>query len=436
MVVKTGDGPRTRPLAERVLYIPRMSDEGARAFAAAFQSIGINAVVTPASDMQTLELGAKCTSGDECYPEKVTLGDFLRITEQPGFDPSSVAFFMPTAGGPCRFGQYSPFLQKVLKDKGLDEALVVSPSSGDGYAAIGEHASELTRIAWRALVSADILRKLLLTTRPYEMDKGETDDVHEECLQDVCSAISRRGLQNKDKLALMVRAIERSRDKFETIHTDYSEVRPLIGVVGEIFCRLSTFSNDDLIRRIEEHGGEGWLSDVAEWIWYTNAERRKNLKLEGKGISKAMAGTYIKAHFQRKDEEALLEPVNDYFAGYEEPHDIMEILKLSFPYLPYHGSLGEMVLSVGKAIYLQGKGADGVVDISPFTCMNGIVCEAVYPRVSSDHDSIPIRNFYFDGTLSDLDRDLGIFMELAHNYRRRKKVQRKLPARFGRGRNG
>jgi predicted nucleotide-binding protein (sugar kinase/HSP70/actin superfamily) len=408
-----------------------MSDDGSRAFAAAFRSIGVNALVTPPSDMQTLELGAKYTSGDECYPEKVTLGDFLRIADQPGFDPSRTAFFMPTAGGPCRFGQYSPFLQKVLKDRGLEEAIVVSPSSGDGYAAIGEHAGELTRIAWRALVAADILRKLLLTTRPYEVDVGETDAVHEECLVDVCEAIERRGLENKDKLALIRRAIERSREKFEAVHTDYSEVRPLIGVVGEIFCRLSTFSNDDLIRRIEEHGGEGWLSDVAEWIWYTNAEQRKNLKLEGKRFSKAMLGTHIKAHFQRKDEETLLEPVADYFRGYEEPHDIMEILNLSFPYLPYHGALGEMVLSVGKAIYLQEKGADGIVDISPFTCMNGIVCEAVYPRVSSEHDSIPIRNFYFDGTLSDLDRDIGIFMELAHNYRRRKKAKRKLPARFG-----
>ncbi len=413
-----------------------MSDDGARAFAAAFQSIGVNALVTPPSDVQTLELGAKATSGDECYPEKVTLGDFLRIAGEPGFDPAGSAFFMPTAGGPCRFGQYSPFLKKVLRDNGLEEVMVLSPSSADGYAEIGAHAAELTRIAWRALVSADILRKLLLTTRPYEVDEGETDSAHEVSLQDVCQAISKRGLSHKDKLGLIVQAIERSRSRFEAVHTDYSEVRPLIGVVGEIFCRLSTFSNDDLIRKIEEHGGEGWLSDVAEWIWYTNAERRKNLKLEGKRFSKEMLGTHIKALFQRKDEEALMEPVKEYFAGYEEPHDVMEILRLSFPYLPYHGALGEMVLSVGKAIYLYEKGADGIVDISPFTCMNGIVCEAVYPAVADAHDSIPIRNFYFDGTLSDLDRDVGIFMELARNYGRRKKIERVLPARFGRSSAG
>jgi len=44
---------------------------------------------------------------------------------------------------------------------------------------------------------------------------------------------------------------------------------------------------------------------------------------------------------------------------------------------------------------MYSQGVDGIVDISPFTCMNGIVTEAIYPVVSRDHDGIPIRVFYF-----------------------------------------
>jgi predicted nucleotide-binding protein (sugar kinase/HSP70/actin superfamily) len=88
--------------------------------------------------------------------------------------------------------------------------------------------------------------------------------------------------------------------------------------------------------------------------------------------------------------------------------------------LPPLGANGEMVVNVGKAIYFAKKGAHGVIDISPFTCMNGIICEAIYPRVSRDNGGIPIRNFYFDGTQSDLERDVGIFLELARDYRGRK----------------
>ncbi|HEY5132927.1 MAG TPA: hypothetical protein VII85_04505, partial [Candidatus Krumholzibacteriaceae bacterium] len=78
------------------------------------------------------------------------------------------------------------------------------------------------------------------------------------------------------------------------------------------------------------------------------------------------------------------------------------------------------VLSVGKAIYMYEKGVDGIIDISPFTCMNGIICESIYPKVSRDCEGIPIRTFYFDGSQTDLENDLGIFMELVHNYSRRK----------------
>ena len=108
-----------------------------------------------------------------------------------------------------------------------------------------------------------------------------------------------------------------------------------------------------------------------------------------------------------------------------------DVLEMSKPYLPYTGALGEMVLSSGKSIYMYEKGADGIIDISPFTCMNGIVTEAVYPSLSKDLDDLPIRVFYFDGTQGDLERDVGIFIELAHTYRRRKHKTRRYPAYFG-----
>ena len=78
-------------------------------------------------------------------------------------------------------------------------------------------------------------------------------------------------------------------------------------------------------------------------------------------------------HFQRKDEHALLEVFENDFHGYEEPHDIREVMELARPYLVPEGTLGEMLLSVGKTVYLYRKGADGILDINPFSCMNGIV---------------------------------------------------------------
>ena len=161
---------------------------------------------------------------------------------------------------------------------------------------------------------------------------------------------------------------------------------------------------------------EAWLSDIAEWIKYTNSEQVRKLKLLGRTGQSEMLKAHLRRHVQERDEHAILEPFKEDFAGYEEP-DVYELFECAQPYLPNGGVLGEMVLSVGKAAYLAQHGADGIIDISPFTCMNGIVSEAVYPKLSKDYGGIPIRNFYFDGTQSDLDRDLGIYMELARSYR-------------------
>jgi predicted nucleotide-binding protein (sugar kinase/HSP70/actin superfamily) len=417
------------PLAGKIVYIPTMAEGSADAFAAVFRWLGVEAMPTPASNERTRELGAKFTSGDECYPAKVTVGDFLRVIEQPGFSPSRAAFFMPTADGPCRFGQYAHFLRKVLSQAGYADVQVLSPSSKNGYADLGNISTPFLWAAWRALVGADTIRKALHRTRPYEARAGSTDAVYQESVRDLCQTIESGCAQQKCQLEAIVESMKRARKHFRRIPAQYDRDVPLIGVVGEIFCRLNTFSNEDLIRKLEGYGAEGWLSDIAEWVAYTNSEQVRKLKLSGRGFSLDMLKSKIRSKIQLDDEHAITHPFVDDFVGYEEP-TIQEVLDLARPYLPVDGAMGEMVLSVGKAAYLAHKGADGIIDISPFTCMNGIVSEAVYPKLSKDFGGIPIRNFYFDGTQSDLDRDLGIYMELARSYREKKPWARRYPAYF------
>ena len=415
-------------LEGRRLYLPQMPYGGSYLLAAAIRSIGFDAWPTSDSDERTLELGSRVTSGDECYPQKITMGDFLRIIEDEGRD--NVAFLMPTANGPCRFGQYLHLVQAKFDELGYGDVPIISITSGDGYSSIGNYSNDLIRTAWRGVLCQDILMKLLLKTRPYELEKGSTDAAYLRSLEEVGEAVSLSGVSHKERLAAIIPAMGRARDRFRGIPAAYDRSRPLIGVVGEIFCRLNTFSNFDLIRVVEEQGGECWLADIGEWVFYTDDEQRRRLIDEGRRFSKDNAYRFLKSKIMRRDEHAVYAAFADDFVGYEEPEDVREVLEMSFPYLPYTGALGEMVLSSGKAIYLYGKGADGIIDISPFTCMNGIVTEAVYPSLQKDLDNMPIRTFYFDGTQGDLERDVGIFLELAGTYRRRKKKTRSYPAYF------
>jgi len=414
-------------LTGRTVYIPPMSTGGARAVAAVFSSFGIPARPTPPSDARTLTIGSRFTSGDECYPEKITIGDFMRLLED-GADPRKVAFFMPTTEGPCRFGQYSQLLRKVLHENGYGEALILAPSSANSYGDLGSNPTAMMRSAWRAFVASDLLRKLLLRTRPYELLPGESDRAYQESLGALCAVLSQPVKKMKTQLEGLAASLTEARDRFRKIAHRKQDGVLLVGVVGEIFCRLNAFSNEDVIRKLEAQGAEAWLSDISEWLWYTNSERQRKLRVEDKRLSKSMASAKLKALFMHRDEQALRAPLRDDLKGREEA-EIEELLTHGRPYLPQEGAMGEMVISIGKAAYLYTKGVDGILDISPFTCMNGIASEAIYPLLSKRCQGLPIRNFYFDGTQSDLERDIGIFLELCRNYQRRRHSLAAQPSR-------
>jgi predicted nucleotide-binding protein (sugar kinase/HSP70/actin superfamily) len=415
-------GADGRSLAGRKVWVPAMSYGSARAFVAALRSVGLEAEITPPSNARTRELGSQHSSGDECYPLQVTLGDFLRILEQPGTDPKRTAFFMATAGGPCRFGQYVPFMEKKLAQLGYGDVKVLSPNDNGGYGDVSELGTGFERTGWRALVAGDILLKRLLQTRPYECRPGSADRVFGQSVDDVCETLEIQYPDQKAQMAALQGSLKRARERFHRLALRPDRDRPLVGIVGEIFCRLNTFSNDDLVRRLEEQGAEAWMSDIAEWLWYTNSEQFRRFRLEGRTVSLEHLGARLRTRAQKKDEHQLVSLFEEDFRGQEEPEDFELLLKYAEPYLPASGAMGEMVVNTGRAIYLARKGVDGILDISPFTCMNGIVCEAIYPRISADHGNIPIRNFYFDGTQTDLDSRLGIYVEMARSYRVRKQI--------------
>ncbi len=403
-------------LQGRTLYVPQMSFIGARFIAASFQSLGVDARPSPDSDTRTLELAHKYLSGDECLPEAITLGNFLKVTEMPDYDPHKTAFFLPTSNGPCRFGHYLPLARKIFRERGED-VLLFSPSSSSGYSDIGNEANDLLRTSWRAVVCSDIVRKMQLKTRPYELEKGMTDEVFSRSMDRVSEAIAARNISHKKRLEKINHALLSSRNEFRAIPVDRSQKKVLIGIVGEIFCRLEDFSNDYLIKRIENLGGEVWMSDVAEWVWYTNDEERVRLIRLGKRFSRKMLQCWLRQVVIKNDEHALLKHFHEDFADYKEPGHVLELMRRSQPYLPRDGAHGEMVMSAGRTVWYYEQGAAGVIDISPFTCMNGIITEAVYPQLSKKLNGFPIRVLYFDGVQSNLQSDLEIFMELAGNFR-------------------
>jgi len=369
----------------RTIYLPHMSPH-AHALAATFRRYGTEAEVIPESDQETVELGRRFTSGKECFPFTLTFGDFLKKAREPAFEPAKSAFFMPSADGPCRFGQYMR-LQRMLLDRlGYEEVAIISPSSKDSYNEICDMGPGFRRIAWQGIVAVDILEKLTWETRPYEINKGETDEMYRMALKMIEQSLEGR----KNGLMQIVKEIG---ELYRAIKVDRDDRRPIIGIVGEIFLRWNAFSNANIVRRVEDLGAEAWIASITEWIYYVNQCRIEDT-IKMRNYSEFFKNL-IQNLIQRYDEHRFMNSVQGMLLNSEEP-TIKEIYQNSSPYL--HSSFGgEAILSVGRAVDLIERGVSGIINVMPFTCMPGSVVTALSKKIQEDYHGIPWLNIAFDG---------------------------------------
>jgi hypothetical protein len=159
----------------RTLWIPPMGEPGPIFTAAALRQLGWNARPLPMETVESFNLGKRELHGGECLPCPATLGTFLKTVQDSGLDPSRHALFMPTAQGPCRFGQYATLNRMVLDRRGWTDTPIVSWSSTDSYEGLD---TQGRRLVWSALVLGDVLFKIRCATVPYERDPGSTERLY------------------------------------------------------------------------------------------------------------------------------------------------------------------------------------------------------------------------------------------------------------------
>ena len=395
--------------ASRTIYIPHMADH-AYAFAAAFNACGIEARVFPESNQETLYWGRKYTSGRECYPLILTTGDMIRVLKSSDCDPAQTAFFMPSGNGPCRFGQYHRFHRLVLDELGYADVPIYAPNQdGTLYRDMGVLSSTFNKLGWWAIVAVDLLIKKLHETRPYEKEEGESDRVYEACLNLVCEAI-RTG--NND-FGGLEKALQEARGRFDAISLLNPGSKPKIGIVGEIYVRSNRFSNEHIVRKIEALGGEACLAPLVEWIHYINGMSRRHTwsKRDYADLLKIL----LTEHYQKQYEHSLGHIFQGSIKNLKEPKTT-EILQLARPYLDSTFE-GEAVLSIGKTVDFAIKGASGVVNVMPFTCMPGTVVSAILKRYREENNNLPILHMAYDGQeQSNIMTRLEAFMYQAKQY--------------------
>ncbi|MDK1032897.1 MAG: CoA activase, partial [Planctomycetia bacterium] len=322
----------------------------------------------------------------ECFPCIVTVAGMLRKLTSPDFDREHSAFFMPTAFGPCRFGQYNKFQRMLLDDLGFEDVpMILLDQDKDFHGDVKNLGPNFRRLAWRGFVFVDLLQKMRNQTRPYEVEQGACDKVYQEFLHKAEDVIEHEG----DLAALGAE----TRLAFEQVEVDRSVTKPHIGIVGEIFIRCNAFANNFIKQKIEALGGEVVDASVQEWINYIGWSRLADARIEGNW--KNWLKEKITSAVMRREQKRIQKP----FAGaidhlFDDPPSD-HVISLGSRYLD-PSCRGEAILSMGRCVEYMEEGCDGIVNLHPFNCMPGTIVNALLNEFQEQFN-VPVLKIAYDG---------------------------------------
>ena len=401
----------------RTLLMPDMAPIGVRLIAASFRAVGVDAVVI--DTYRGLSLGREFTSGKECFPCQVTLGDILhhlqREKERLGsaFSPERYVYFLPEADGPCRFGMYNK-LQRLILDRFEEfrDIPIVYVSTENAYATNGlmpaERAPIFRKLAYVAVVIADVLDRTVWRVRPYERQPGMTDAFMERALQAMVSRIEEVGASLEfPKLLQLVEDITATA---RTFIDPARPQRPRIGIIGEIYLRTHPDSNQNIVRQLEEFGGEVVDASLAEWINFVSFERARKLRRKWKiawkernhrelrQTSRQLLDIEVEKLYQAWRQRQVYQSARKHL-DIQTDHSIGQIERRLDGDRLFTFAIGtEAALSIGGALEYAHHGFDGVVNVFPFTCMPSTICSAILKPLLHQM-RIPYLDAPYDGSI-------------------------------------
>jgi len=367
--------------SKKTFLVPRMSPH-VDLLVAIMQSIGIKVIVLPEPNERNLFYADQVTSGLECLPYRVTLGDFMRFCYDDGTDLKNVEAVMAGAYGPCRLGKYALEQVRILKEVGVDLPIRTTVSN-NAYRDTGIGPG-LMRLVWKAYVVMDCLQRLLWRSRPYEKRTGAAD----ELFDDVAARIMSR-LRKKEGFDDILR---QATSEFKSLIDPYVPRKPLVGINGEIFLRSNRFSNQDLVRECEKAGLEVIVSPMAEWIKYISYRHFEDAINDRKFIK--MIRSYVLKRVQEHDAHSVERLFRDLIDD-KEPSTGHLLAQTSRWLSPKCGS--EAVLSIGSGIdWMEDPRFAGVISVMPHGCMPGGIVAAMSEKFSTLYHK-PWINLTYDG---------------------------------------
>lgn len=353
------------------------------AWSAALRKVGVEPFVPPYTSKRTLSLGTKHSPEAICLPYKLIMGNFIEAIEG-GADYVA----MITSPGCCRLGEYGKCINNALDDLGY-HANYIELQLYDGIKGMYDFLKKISGksdpvLFLRAIVLAirkvfllDDLERKLSYLRARELTFGDAEKHFIKALKIVDDAMNTRQLNRAKKLAFA---------EMDKVKYDKNKEVLYVDITGEIYLVCDKFSNQDIVKELGKMG----------------VETRKSLT-----VSSFLKDAIIPKIFRKG--ETHLQRAN----------------RLAKPYL-MRDIGGDALECVSDVAYANERGIDGIIHISPFTCMPEIMSQNIFPAMRENCD-IPILPLIMDeqtGKAGYLTR-LEAFVDLMRRRKRRREIAAK-----------
>lgn len=360
----------------------------------ALQESGYNVVCLPADDREAVNVGLKYVNNDACYPAIISIGQLVEALQSGEYDLDNVSVMMTQTGGGCRATNYIPLLRKALNDAGFEQVPVVSVSMGNKGVESNPGFKYTLPMIKRVVVAflyGDLFERVVYRTRPYEMEPGMIDALHQKWIKQVEPNV-RNG-----SLTQFNRNMKKIIKEFDTVPLQ-DIVKPKVGVVGEILVKYSPTANNDIVRLLEQEGAEAVVPDIVGFMnysLYNQIWKYENLGMSKQSKTLAQFAIRVIEFVEKPMDKALRN--SQRFDGIQSIYDLAEDAS---KILSIGNHTGEGWFLTGEMIELLKTGVDNIVCMQPFGCLpNHVVGKGVIKE---------LRRQYPKANIAAIDYDPGV----------------------------
>ncbi len=390
------------------ILMPQMLPMHQKLFERIFASFGYKVKLLYNSGRRVVEMGQKYVHNDTCYPALLVIGQLLDAVENGGYDPDKTALLITQTGGGCRASNYIHLLRKAVKKAGYNIPVVSFNVAGmEKDSAFKITLPILHRLVY-AVLYGDLLMLLRNQTKPYEVNKGESDALCDKWVKFLTDEMDGKRIN-----------YQRVKENYRAIIADFAAIKRegerkiRVGIVGEIFVKYSPLGNNDLEEFLISEGAEVVCPGLADFCMYCVYNGIMDTKLYGVNKVKGLGSKYIMSFLLKKQRD-IIDAVKEE-GSFDPPTPFDHTLTLSEKYVGLGTKMGEGWLLTCEMLELCEQGVKNIVCTQPFGCLpNHIAGKGVMKPIKEDHPDVNIVAIDYDPGATRINQENRIKLMLSN----------------------